>query len=72
MPIIRMASEILCFHLPKILFLTLQLKLIGVVQRQAQKDAKHKKLLNLVCIVYNVVKFSHGHAPSSHKINNVL
>ena len=48
-----MASEISWFHLPKILFSSLQLKLIGTAQRLAQKDAKHKKLLNLLCIVYN-------------------
>ena len=52
MPILRMASEILWFHLPKILFSSLQLKLIGTAQRWAQKNAKHKKLLNLLCIVY--------------------
>ena len=40
------------FHLPKILFSSLQLKLIGTAQRWAQKAAKHKKLLKLLCIVY--------------------
>ena len=52
MPIQRMESEISWFHLPKILFSSLQLKLIGTAQRWAQKDAKHKKLLNVLCIVY--------------------
>ena len=47
-----MASEILWFHLSKILFSSLQLKLIDTAQRWAQKGAKHKKLLNLLCIVY--------------------
>ena len=51
MPIERMASEILCFNLSKILFSSLQLELISTAQRRAQKDAKHTKLLNLLCIV---------------------
>ena len=47
-----MASEISWSHLPKILFSSLQLKLIGTAQRWAQKVAKHKELLDLLCIVY--------------------
>ena len=40
-------------NLPKILFSSLQLKLFDIAQRWAQKkDAKQKKLLNLLCIVY--------------------
>ena len=31
---------------------SLQLKLLDIAQWLAQKDAKHKKLLNLLCIVY--------------------
>ena len=40
------------FHLPKILFSSLHLKLFDIAQRWAHKDAKHMKLLNLLCIVY--------------------
>ena len=51
-----MASVNLCFHLPKILFSSLHLKLLDIAQRWAHKDAKHKKLLNLLCIVYVIKK----------------
>ena len=47
-----MASVNSWFHLPKILFSALQLKLFYIAQRCAHEDAKHKKLLNLLCIVY--------------------
>ena len=43
------------FHLPEILFSSLQLKLFDIAQRRAQKDAKHKKMLNLLCIVYMAI-----------------
>ena len=31
---------------------SLQLKVFDIAQRWTQKDAKHQKLLNLLCIVY--------------------
>ena len=46
-----MASVNSWFHLPKILFSPLQLKWFDIAQRWAHKDAKHKKLINLSCIV---------------------
>ena len=46
-----MAPEISGFHLPKILFLSLQLELMAM-HKDAHKNVKHKKLLNFLCIVY--------------------
>ena len=40
------------FEVPKIQFSTLQLKLFNIELKLANKDAKHKKLLNILCIVY--------------------
>ena len=39
----------------KILFSSLQFKLFDIAQRWIHKDAKHQKLLNLLCIVYITV-----------------
>ena len=47
-----MASVNSRFHFPKIQFSTLQLKLFNIELRLANKDAKHKKMLNILCIVY--------------------
>ena len=61
-----MASENWCFHLPKTLFSSLQLKLYDIAQRLAQKDAKHKKLLNLLCIIYFLELKNTTHHTLSH------
>ena len=52
MPVLEMASVNSWFHLPNILFSSLQLKLFDIELRRAIQDAKLKKLLNIFCIVY--------------------
>ena len=42
------ASEISWFHLPKTLFLSLQLKLIGTAQRWAQKRCETQEIAKLI------------------------
>ena len=63
-----MASVNSWFHFPKIQFSPLQLKLFNIELRWANKDAKHKKLLNILCIVYGEKsvakgKLLHGEKP---------
>ena len=55
MLILRTASVNSWFYLPKILFSPLHLILFDIAQKWAHKDAKHKKLLKLLCTVYNVL-----------------